>query len=146
MAASFCYAEAARGFLNGEIDVNAATVKAVLCMSSTTADTDYDATDVSAMTLDEYDGAGYTAGGHTLTIAAPAADGTGQGGFASAVVTALTILNLGAGTRDLAGVLFSITSLTPDMPLCWLDYGGADQPDGTNWTLASIKLKGATTS
>ncbi len=147
MASSFIYNEAARGLLNGEIDINAVTVKAILVMEDTTADTEFDQLDATGFsTLDQFDGTGYSAGGHTLTIAAPAADGTGEGGFASAVVTALTITNMSAsGNGTLFGVLLSITSDTPDMPLGFISYAGAAAPDGGNWTMASFKLRVKTT-
>lgn len=120
--ADFWYTPAKTKLAKGDLDFDTADLRARLCMSNTTADTDQDAATIAAITtLDEFDGAGYTA----LDLASVAvnedapnnraeidyADGT----FGAAV---------SAGTRQWVGLLYYVRvdgTNANDYPVAWKD-------------------------
>lgn len=140
MTAHF-FNEAKRAFAAGEVDWSNATIKALLLMTNTTADTDYDVNTVSAIgTLDEFDGAGYTAGhggaGRKTVTATISETAGGPGvGFAALEAAQLTWLGLGAGTRDALGVLLIVEGTSDDsdaIPIAWSPFSSAYTASGNN--------------
>lgn len=129
--ANFAYTRGLRDLLKGDVDFDTATLMVILCMANTTAKNEgsagRDAATVSAITLDEYDGSGYTAGfAGRPTLAGGTVIEDAAGNRAAFDANDLTIANLGAGTRNCIGVLIAIkkTSDTDSVPLAWIDEGG----------------------
>lgn len=113
------------------IDWEAATVKALLCMTNTTVDTEDDAVDdiTDFTTLDEADGASYvrqTLAGKTTTKQ----DATDNVKLSCDDITFTT---LGDGTRDIAGVLIVLDDAGTLRPLSWHEFGVARVADGSNF-------------
>jgi hypothetical protein len=120
--ADFWYTPAKQKLAKGDADFDTIDLRVRLCMANTTADTDQDAATIAAIgTLDEYDGAGYTA----LDLASVAvtqddpnnrseidyADGT----FGATVA---------AGTRNIVGMLYYARvdgTNANDWPVAWKD-------------------------
>lgn len=129
--ADFWYTPAKQKLAKGDADFDTLDVRAILCMSDTTADTDQDAATISAITtLDEYDGSGYTEidlGASTITQDDPNnrseidyADGT----FGATVA---------AGTRNWVGMLYyAFVDGNPanDWPIAWKDLTPANGNGG----------------
>ena len=112
------------GLMTASFNLNAsADVRAILCMTNTTADTEEDAEFVGSITtLDEMDGANYAR--KTLAGEAVAADLTNNRGefdFTDPVWSAL-----GAGTRQVAGLLLLkfVTNDADSPAIAWIDSGG----------------------
>lgn len=117
--------EATRMLANAELDLDGGEFRAVLLMSNTTADTERDKTTVAGYTtLDEFDGAGYTAGGQAIAGRALSVNAVS---FRTEVTaTATSWAGLGAGSRPIAGVLIVKWegTLGASKPLVWQDGGG----------------------
>lgn len=121
---SFWFNHSKGRLATASLNVPTADIRALLCMTNTTADTDRDAQHMSDIgTLDEFNGAGYTAAtlsGKAVVVDTvndlariDAADFT----FGSAVA---------AGTRQIQGVLLKVRvdgTAANDYPLAWIDTG-----------------------
>lgn len=120
--ADFWYTPAKQKLAKADLDLDTADLRAKLCMSNTTADTDQDAATISAIgTLDEYDGSGYTAldfAGLTVTEDDPnnrSEIHVSAGTFGATVA---------AGSRNVVGILYyKYVDGTPanDIPIAWKD-------------------------
>lgn len=124
--ASFVYTPIKAKLMQAGIDLHTtgADVRAILCMTNTTADTDQDAATLSAISvLDEMDGSGYSRQALTgETVAEDAANNRGEFDAADA-----TFAGVSAGTRQVAGILLYIHvdgTAGNDIPLAWIDSGG----------------------
>ena len=122
--ADSAYTNFKRGLLEGEFDLNATDdIRIALLMTNTTADTEEDVATISAFTtLDEMDGANYSRA--ALASEAVAADNANDRGEFDA--DNVTFSSLGAGTRDIAGILLykHVTDDTDSVPMAWIDSGG----------------------
>lgn len=120
--ADFWYTPAKAKLAKADLDFDTADLRIRLCMSNTTADTEEDTATISAFsTLDEYDGAGYTAldlGGisvNTDTANNRAEIDYDNGTFGAAV---------SAGTRNIVGMLYYVRvdgDPANDYPVAWKD-------------------------
>jgi hypothetical protein len=129
--ADFWYTGAKLKLAKGDLDFDTADIRAKLCMTNTTADTDQDATNLTGITtIDEYDGSGYTE--IDFAGAATAADNANDraeidysdGSFGSAV---------GAGTRSWEGILIYCRvdgTAANDFPVAWIDLTNANGNGG----------------
>lgn len=125
---SFVYTPAKERLAKGDLDWDEAghDIRAMLCMTNTTADTDQDAGTLSAITtLDEYDGAGYA----RASLASQLVDRDDANNRAELKST--TPLSFGttvaAGTRQAQGMLvyrFVDGTAANDQPIMWIDTGG----------------------
>lgn len=121
--ANFVYTRAKTNLLKGDLDFDAPDdIRVMMVMTNTTADTDEDAATLSAIgTLDEMDGANYSAYGAALAAEAVSEDTANDRGEFDA--TDLTFSSIGAGTRQVAGfvVYLFVTDQTDSVPICWID-------------------------
>lgn len=120
--ADFWYTPAKTKLAKADLDFDSVDLRAKLCMSNTTCDTEQDAANLAAFTtIDAYDGSGYT----DLDLAgASVASDTGNdraeidysdGTFGAAV---------GAGTRQWVGLLYYVRvdgTNANDYPVAWKD-------------------------
>lgn len=111
-----------------DIDWTAATLKALLLMTNTTADTEDDgiATTANFTTLDEHDGAGYarvTLANATITKE----DGSDR---AKLSCDDFSFATLGAGTRQAAGVLIVVDVAGTLYPISWHEFTTPRDADG----------------
>lgn len=125
--ASVHYPVALTKMAEGDLDLEADTIKAILVMTNTTADTDTGADNVDAITtLDEMDGSGFTwghgnTGRKTLSNITASDDGTT---FTFDNTADITWSTLGAGTRSITGVLIAKEGTADDttaIPICFLE-------------------------
>jgi hypothetical protein len=142
---SHFFNEAKRAYANKELDWDTDTVKAILLMTNTTADTDYDVNTVSAIgTLDEMDGSGFTWGhGNTgrKTLTASISEVTGGPGTGYAMLDGvnLTWATLGAGTRAVQGVLVAKEGAADDttaVPEVWVEFASPFTANGGDLTVS----------
>lgn len=130
--ANFMYTPEKERMMEGNVNYLTDDIRAILCMSNTTADTDQDAANLSGSgditDLDEFDGSGYTnhaGGGNPLDSQAVTQNtGSNRGEFDSADEA---FGSLGAGTRDIAGILLyrHVDGTTAnDEAVGWIDTGG----------------------
>jgi hypothetical protein len=125
------YLPAAQKLLKGDLDFDTVDLRAMLCMSNTTADTERNVSTLSGFTtLDKYDGSGYTdvdlAG---VAIAIDVANSRveidyNDGSWGAAV---------GAGTRNWVGILFYVRvdgTTANDWPVAWKDLTPANGTGG----------------
>lgn len=121
--ASFLYNNAKRGMLAGEIDMNADDIRAALCDSTTTADTEKDKLLMNAFsTLGELSGTGY--GRIALTTeAVNQDDGNNRAEFDADDVAFGT---MDGDNADAVGILLykHVTNDTDSIPIAWIDTGG----------------------
>ena len=125
---SFVYTPAKTKIAKGLLNLQEAGVdlRAKLCMSNTTADTDQDAASLSAIgTLDEYNGSGYT----EATLAAQTVNEDAANNRAELSVTSPISFGstVGAGTRQAVGALLYVRvdgTAANDWPVAWIDTGG----------------------
>lgn len=120
--ADFWYTGAKAKLAKADIDFDSVDIRAKLCMSNTTADTDQDATNIAGIgTLDEYDGSGYSEidfGGlvvNTDNANNRAEIDVNDGSFGSAVA---------AGARNWVGILYYVRvdgTAANDYPVAWKD-------------------------
>lgn len=121
---------AKKGLLDGTIDLNDGTVRAVLVMTNTSVDTQEDVTTVSGFaTLDEMNGSGFTWGhggtGRKSPTVAVAQNDTDDRADVSCTPNPLTWASLGAGARSVQGILFLKVGTTNDndaIPLFFLNF------------------------
>lgn len=123
--ASFVYTAAKQKIAKGDADFDTLDVRAILCMSNTTADTDQDAATLSAIgTLDEYDGSGYSRpdlGASTITQD----DANNRSEIDYPDFTFGT--TVAAGTRQAVGHIIYVHvdgTAANDWPVAWVDTGG----------------------
>lgn len=109
------------------------TIEVALLMTSTTADTENDAIAALAdfTTLDEHDGSGYVR--KTLSSKLTTKDDANDRAWADAAD--LTWTSLGAGTRDVDGVLLLWDDAGTDRPLSYHKYATPRTADGSNFTV-----------
>jgi len=147
--ANFWYLEGLLALFNGEIDLANDTLRALLVMTNTTADTDTAAQFVGDVgTLDEHDGLNYAR--QTVVQSAPAIDVPNS--RVEMAATASVWSALGVGTRDAqAAILFKFVTNDADSPLLvYFDSGGfpfgASGADFTlNWNAeGAVQLKSGT--
>lgn len=129
--ADFWYTPAKQKLAKGDLDFDTLDVRAILCMSNTTADTDQDAATISAIgTLDEYDGSGYSridfAGAVVNQDAANnrAEIDYSDGSFGTTVA---------AGTRNWVGIIYYQHvdgTAANDIPIAWKDLTAANGNGG----------------
>lgn len=123
-------------YLTKQVSLSVDDIRIWLCMTNTTADTVRDAVDTwSDVTIDEFDGANYSAGGLALDSQAVAVDDANDRAefdAADEVVTAL-----GAGTRAIEGYGLGsfVTNTASSLPLHWLEASSNPTPDGSDFTL-----------
>src|SRR5512138_1026549 len=112
-----------------------ADVRLILCMSNTTADSENDGIvyvdDIT--TLDEFDGAKHS----RKALASGSVskdDGNDRGEFDAADVTYAA---LGAGTRDIVGILAyeHVNDDTDSLVGIWFEFSSPKTPDGSDFTL-----------
>lgn len=129
---NFVYCEAITEMMNAagqDLDAGGTTLKLMLVMTNTTADTEEDVNTVAGFTtLDEYAGAGYTSGGVTLTTKAliETAGGGAHTGKTTLDADDVTYTALVAGARQIqAAVLIRWTGTTGDsIPLAYYEPTG----------------------
>lgn len=120
--AAFWYTPAKQKLAKGDLDFDTSDIRAMLCMTNTTADTDQDAATLSAITtIDEMDGAGYAEidlAGATVT----------QDDANNRSEIDYTDSNFGTavsnGTRQVQGILYyKYVDGTDanDLPIAWID-------------------------
>lgn len=119
--------------MSGDMDLNADDIRAILCMTSTTADTDVDADNTSGYTLDEMDGSGYA----RQALANEAVNVDDANDRAEFDADDVTWNSLGNGTRQVQGVLLHehITNDAGSFPLAWVEFAGTINPGGSNLTV-----------
>lgn len=122
--ASFVYTGAKEKFGRGEIAWHSSSIRAILVMTNTTADTDQDALALSGIsTLDEYDGSGYA----RAVPATPAVNRDDPNNRAELDAADFTWTALGAGARQAQGmVVYKHVDGTAanDVPIAFIDTGG----------------------
>jgi len=119
--ASFVYTEAKRALLAGELDMDTHDIRVMLVDSTTTADTEEDATTISGITtLGELSGTGYAR--VALANEAVAADNANDRGEFDADDAAWT--GIDAGTAQAALVFRHVTNDTDSVPIAYIDTGG----------------------
>ena len=129
--------------LDASLDLAADTIKALLVMTNTTADTDIDADTVGAIgTLDEFDGSGYTAGhgnsGRKTLALTAAVDDTNDRGELTEDAGSTTWSSISAGTRDIQGVLLIREGTSDDtdaIPIGFFEFSSAYTPNGGDLTV-----------
>lgn len=120
--------------LTKQVDFVNDDIRIVKCMTNTTADTVRDAVDATNdLTLDEFDGSGYSSGGQALDSQAVNIDDPNDRAEFDA---ADEVATLGAGTRSIQGNLLIswITNLAGSLPIFWLEYAANKTPDGSSFT------------
>lgn len=121
--ADFWYTPAKTKLANAALNFGTPVdLRGVLCMSNTTADTDQDAANITAIgTLDEYDGSGYT----EITFAGETVTEDAGNNRVEIHVNAGTFgATVAAGTRNIVGLLYKVrVDGTPgnDYPVAWKD-------------------------
>lgn len=129
--ADFWYTPAKQKLAKGDLDFDLVDLRVRICMSNTTADTEQDAANIAAFTtLDEYDGAGYTA----LDLAGISVNQDdpnnrsevdyNDGTFGAAVA---------AGTRQWVGLLYYVRvdgTNANDYPVAWKDLTASNGNGG----------------
>jgi len=122
--ASFVYTAAKQKIAKGDADFDTLSLRAILCMTDTTADTEKDKTTISGFTtLDEYNGSGYSRpslGATTIT--------QDDGNLRSEIdVGDFTFgATVGVGTRQAQGMIYFafVTNDSDSWPIAWVDTGG----------------------
>lgn len=129
--ANFAFTRGLRDILKGDVDFDSATLMVIFCMANTTAKNEgsagRDAATVSAITLDEYDGTGYTAGfAGRPTLAGATVIEDAAGNKVKGDYNDFSLANLGAGSRNCIGVIVAQkkTNDADSVPLFWIDQGG----------------------
>jgi|SRR5688572_3980037 len=133
---SFVYTPAKTKLLNGALNFATQDMRIMLVMTNTTADTDQDAEFIASITtLDQMDGANYTAGGVALASEAVNEDAANNRAEFDAADTVFA--NLGAGTRNVAGiVLYRFVTNNADSPvIAYIDSGFPYTANGATLTI-----------
>lgn len=121
--ASAWMAYGASGIMNGSIDLDTSTLKAILLMTSTTVDTE-DKQFVSGFTtLDEMDGSGYS----RVTLSGGTVTGDLVNHRGEIVFSDIRFTGVGAGTRQVQGVLIykHVTNDADSIPIAYMDGDSA---------------------
>jgi hypothetical protein len=129
--ADFTHTPALHKLATGALNLGSVDLRAKLCMSNTTADTDQDAANLTAITtLDEYDGAGYG----ELDFAGLTQTQDDPNNRTETHVNAGTFgATVAAGTRQAVGLLYYVrVDGTPgnDYPVGWKDLTPFDGNGG----------------
>lgn len=129
--ADFWYTPAKQKLAKGDLDFDTADLRVRICMSNTTADTDQDAATISAITtLDEYDGAGYTALDlASVSVNQDDANNRSEIDYADGTFGA----TVSAGTRQWVGLLYYVRvdgTNANDYPVAWKDLTAANGNGG----------------
>lgn len=116
-----------------DLDEAGDDMRAILCMTNTTADTDVDGDNTDDLTLDEMDGANYarkTLDNQTVTTD----DANDRAEFDA---DDLVYTSLGNGTRQIQGVLIHehITDDTSSFPFAWIEFASTVNPGGATLTV-----------
>lgn len=140
--ASVIYNIAKQKWMKADLDMDlASNIRARLCMTNTTADTDIDADTVGGITtLDESDDGSY--GQQTLTTLAVNVDDTNdRADFSSDDVT-FTLA--GNGTRDYQGMLLvdNVDGGTGDIPVAFIEFTGQPIPKEVTSIVVSAPATG----
>lgn len=120
--ASVVFNIAKGGLCSGSIDWDTNTIKAILCMTNTTADTEIDVDTVGGLTtLDESDATGYAR--VTLTNAAVNVDDANDRAELDGDDVVFSGLS-GDATRDYQGVLLykHVTNDADSIPIAFIDF------------------------
>lgn len=131
---SFVYTPAKTALLNGDLDFAANDIRIALVMTNTTADTEQDMQFVGSLTtLDEMDGANYA----RQTLANESVNEDAANNRAEFDATDAVFTNLGAGTRNVAGiVLYKHVTNDADSPLiAYIDDGFPYTANGATLTI-----------
>lgn len=133
---SFVYTPAKTKLLNGDLDFAAHDMRILLVMTNTIADTSQDFEFVGSMTtveLDEMDGANYA----RQALASEAVNEDAANNRAEFDATDSVFTNLGAGTRNVAGiVLYRHVTNDADSPLiAYIDSGFPYTANGATLTI-----------
>lgn len=120
--ADFWYTPAKQKLAKADLDFDTVDLRVRLCMSNTTADTDQDAANITAIgTLDEYDGSGYT----ILDLAGISVNEDDPNNRSEIDYSDGTFgATVAAGTRNIVGMLYYVrVDGTPgnDYPVAWKD-------------------------
>ena len=120
--ASLVFNIAKSGLMDGTIDLNTHDIRAALCMTNTTADTDADVDTVATITtLDECDSTGYA----RITMTGEAVNLDDLNDRAEFDAADLSFTGLGGNaTRAIQGVLIFkfVTTDTDNVPICFVDF------------------------
>lgn len=121
--------------MSADMDLDEAVddMRAFLCMTNTTFDTDVDTDNTGSYTLDECDGSGYvrkTCDSQTVTV--DDANDRAEFDCADFVWT-----SLGNGTRQIQGmgVHEHITNDAGSFPLAWVEFSATINPGGSTLTV-----------
>jgi len=134
--ANFWYTRAARDLGRGTLNLHTGgdDIRARICMTNTTCDTEQDTTFLDQFTtIDVSDGSGYVEGvldNEVFNEDQPA----NQGQFDADDETWTA---LGVGTRAIAGVLIYkfVTNDAASIPIIWIDTPAPPNSNGGNWTI-----------
>lgn len=134
--ASVIYNEFKEELMKGNVDLDGGTFRADLLMTNTTCDTENDAvvTNANFTTPDVCDGANYT---HKVlsTLAVTKVDASDRATWGA---DNLTWTSLGAGTRQIQGVLIYKydTNFNSSMPICFIQFSSNKTADGSDFTVS----------
>lgn len=143
--ASLVFNNAMLDSVTGDLDLEEGQndIRVSLHMTNTTVDTEEEtATNTAFTTLDEMDGAGYTAGGKTLASQAVAIDAVNdrvEFDFEDLVWTALS-----NGTRAIQGMMIYkfVTDYASSIPIAFIEFSATQNPGGSDFTV-TIDAEGA---
>jgi hypothetical protein len=129
--ADFWYTGAKAKLAKADLDFDSVDLRAKLCMSNTTADTDQDATNIAGIgTLDEYDGSGYA----EIDFSGLVVNTDNPNNRAEIDVDDETFgAAVGAGTRNWVGILYYVRvdgTSSNDYPVAWKDLTPANGNGG----------------
>lgn len=130
------YNEAKYQSMLGNLHLNTDDIRAILVMTGSTVDTENDgvATLANFTAVDEFDGAGYVSGDQNLANKTVTKDDVND--LAKFDADDRAYGNLGAGTRQILGVLIIKWNVTllGSIPICFLEYATAKTADGSAFT------------
>lgn len=122
--------------MKGDCDLNGDTFKADLLMTNTTCDTENDgiATNNDFTTEDICDGANYV----TKTLSTLAVTQVDASDLAKWTADNLTWTALGAGTRQIQGILIyrNVTNFADSVPVAFIQFASNKTADGSDFTVA----------
>ena len=129
--ANFWYTPAKQKLAKADLDFDTVDLRVKLCMSNTTCDTEQDvATLAGFTTIDEYDGAGYTALDlATVSVNQDDVNNRSEIDYADGTFGA----TVSAGTRQWVGMLYYVRvdgTTANDYPVAWVDLTAANGNGG----------------
>lgn len=129
--ADFWYTPAKTKAAKADLDFDTVDLRAKLCMSNTTCDTEQDASNLAAFTtIDEYDGSGYAELDlGASTINEDTANNRAEIDYADGTFGA----TVAAGTRNWVGILYYVRvdgTAANDYPVAWKDLTAANGNGG----------------